>query len=213
MKGGVGKSTLATTLAIYLHDLGRRVAVIDTDKQLHAAHGVEKAEKSITIAPLFDVNAIPQRVEELAGSHDDVVADAPANLEGPGRALMAMANVAIFPTGATLKSLHSTKDSIEVLKWARAITGGRPEKAWLVLNGIETRTRLYREVLKLAPMLGISVASTPIRRLQAFPTADRDGTVVTRMNPDRPSVRRAQEDILGVFREIVNINQMEVANG
>ena len=36
-KGGVGKSTLATALAVYLFDLGRHVAVIDADEQLHTA--------------------------------------------------------------------------------------------------------------------------------------------------------------------------------
>jgi chromosome partitioning protein len=40
-KGGVGKSTLATSLAIYLHDCGRKVAVLDTDKQLHTARAVK----------------------------------------------------------------------------------------------------------------------------------------------------------------------------
>lgn len=211
-KGGVGKSTLATSLAVYLHDRGRKVAVLDADDQLHTARAVSQAEPGIQVVAQFETNKIPRTIEELALSVDDVVADAPAKLQDETRALMVMAEVAIFPMEPTIKSLHSTRESIEVLEFARAITRGRPHAAWLVLNKAKTRTRIFREIESLAPKLGLRVAKSVVRDLQAFPEADQQGTVVARMAPDHPSIRSAQQDIAALFSEIVTINQREVAN-
>ena len=210
-KGGVGKSTLATSLAVYLHDAGRKVAVLDADEQLHTARAIAEAEKGITIGAQFEPNEIPKTIQHLAGTHDDVVADSPARLGDETRALMVMADVAIFPAEPTLKSLRSTKESIEVLNYARTITGGRPRGAWLVLNKVKKHTRIFREVETLAPTLNLTVAHTVVRDLQAIPEADKQGTVVLRMKTDS-STAAAQSDLAALFAEIVDLQGTRVAN-
>jgi chromosome partitioning protein len=213
-KGGVGKSTLATALAVFLHDLGRRCAVVDADEQLHTARALREAEPRLHVVAQFETNKIPQTIQSLVAQFDDVVADAPAKLEDETRALMVMADVAIFPMEPTVKSLQSTKESVQVLEYARAVTGGRPRDAWLVLNKAKTRTRIFREIEVLAPRLGLRVASSVVRDLQAFPEADQQGTVVTRMKGDTPTIQKAQADIAAVFGEIVlEKSKMEVING
>jgi cellulose biosynthesis protein BcsQ len=103
---------------------------------------------------------------------------------------------------------------VQVLEFARNITGGNPKEAWLVLNKAKTRTRIFREIELLAPKLGLKVAKTVIRDLQAFPEADQQGTVVTRMDSDSASIIKAKEDINKLFREIVKVkNLRKVANG
>jgi cellulose biosynthesis protein BcsQ len=124
-----------------------------------------------------------------------------------------MADVAIFPMEPTIKSLRSTQESVEVLQFARTVTGGRPREAWLVLNKAKTRTRIFREIERLAPNLGLRVAGTAIRDLQAFPEADQQGTVVTRMKAGTPSIRNAQQDIQSLFAEIVRPAIKRVSNG
>jgi chromosome partitioning protein len=212
-KGGVGKSTLATALAVHLFDFGRTVGVLDADEQLHTARALRQAEPAITVVGQFDTNRIPQTIQQLTSNHDDVVADAPAKLEDETRALMVMADVAIFPMEPTIKSLQSTKESVQVLEYARIVTGGRPREAWLVLNKAKTRTRIFREIELLAPKLGLTVARSVVRDLQAFPEADQQGTVVSRMAPDTPTIEKAQRDVAALFAEIVVTDQIcEVAN-
>ncbi|MCS7466300.1 ParA family protein [Stieleria sp. ICT_E10.1] len=211
-KGGVGKSTLATALAVYLHDSGRRVAVLDTDKQLHTARAVTQAEPNITVVSEFDARKIPAVVKELANEFEDVVADAPAKLEDEARALMVMADIAVFPTEPTIKCLRSTKTSINVLEYARKLTGGKPHSAWLVLNKAKKRTRIYQEVEQLAPKLGLSVAKTAVRDLQAFPEADQQGTVVTRMIASTSSIEKATQDIQNLFAELIEREYPQVVH-
>ena len=212
-KGGVGKSTLATAFAVYLHDAGRRVAVLDADEQLHSARAIAEAEPDLTAVAEFEPNKIPDTIRQLASQHDDVVCDAPARLSDETRAMMVMADVAIFPMEPTIKSLCSTKESIEVLNYARTVTGGKPDQAWLVLNKAKKRTRIFREVEKLAPSLGLIVANASIRDLQAFPEADQQGTVVLRVTSDSPSFQKARADLEALFGQITNLTTEEAANG
>ena len=204
-KGGVGKSTLAATLAVYLFDLGRRVCLVDTDKQQHSARSVSEAEPGIKIETLFDANEIPARLRNLANEYDDLVADAPARLDDEARALMVMADILIIPMEPTIKSLRSTKSTLKVLEFARSITNGRPTNAWLVFNKVKTNTRIFREIKSLAPKLGISVAQNAVRELQSFPEADQQGTVVTRLLPATAN-RKAMSDIQNLFGEIIPPN-------
>ena len=211
-KGGVGKSTLAATLAVYLYDLGRSIAVLDADDQLSTAHALIQAEPKMRVAAIQDPNRIPSEIQQLAQEHDDVVADAPAKLGDETRALMVMADVALFPMQPTIKDLRSTKESIDVLEYARSITR-KPREAWLVLNKVKKRTRIYREIEEeVAPTLGLKLATSIVRDLQAFPEADQQGTTVTRMKPDTPSVRNAQADINALFQEILGMNEKEIAH-
>ena len=152
-------------------------------------------------------------MNELAGTHDDVVADAPARLGDETRALMVMADVAIFPMEPTIKCLRSTRESIDVLNFARTVTGGRPHEAWLLLNKVKRRTRIFREIQELAPSLGLQVAASSVRDLQAFPEADQRGTVVLRMKPDNITVRNAQQDLTTLFNEILIKQKEQIANG
>ena len=137
---------------------------------------LSKLSRAYRFVAQFDTNQIPQTIQRLASTHDDVVLDAPAKLEDETRALMVMADCAIFAMEPTIKSLQSTRESVQVLEYARAITGGRPREAWLVLNKAKTRTRIFREIESLAPKLGLRVAKSVIRDLQAFPEADQQGT-------------------------------------
>ena len=73
-----------------------------------------------------------------------------------------------FPWSRQSSALLRLRESVQVLEYARTITGGRPTLAWLVLNKAKKRTRIFREIEKLAPRLGLTVAGTAIRDLQAF---------------------------------------------
>lgn len=47
-KGGVGKSTLAVHLAVWLYDRGHRVALVDADVQSSSSVWLQEAEPSVT---------------------------------------------------------------------------------------------------------------------------------------------------------------------
>ncbi|HEY4310846.1 MAG TPA: division plane positioning ATPase MipZ [Pirellulales bacterium] len=179
-KGGVGKSTLAVHLAVWLFDRGAKVALLDVDRQSSASQWIAEAEPKITVKNAGTPEDVVADVQSLAQSHDFVVADGPGGLNDSSRTLLILADLAIFPTTPSVLDLRSVAEATELLKYAQALNGGKVQGR-LVLNRMKTRCRISRELADAAPSLGLSVAKSNIRDLQPYCDAAQQGTVVTRM--------------------------------
>jgi hypothetical protein len=86
----------------------------------------------------------------------------------------------------------------QTLRYARVINHGRPT-AKIVLNKMRLRERTSRELLAMAPQLGVEVASSVLRDVQLYRDAAQQGTVVTRM---RGSVGAAPDEMSQLCCEV-----------
>ena len=207
-KGGVGKSTLAAHLAVYLFDVGARVALLDADEQRSSSQWLTEAEPAIQTRVATKPDEIVEAVRDLSEATTYVVADAPGRIESESRTLMLLADLAVFPITPSLLDLRSVAQAVEILHEARTINDGKPD-ALLLLNRVRKRDRISRELREAAPALGFSVCKRSVRDLQAFRNAAQQGTVVTRMG--RKS-RQAARDLDHVFHEILLPMNIMVAN-
>jgi chromosome partitioning protein len=198
-KGGVGKSTLAVHLAVWLHDRGKRVALLDTDKQRSSSAWAAEAEPKLTIRTASTHEEVALSVHELSETHEFIVADAPGGLEELSRTVLILADLAFFPVLPSILDLRSVAEATKLLKFAQSINGGRPEGR-LILNRLRKRDRISRELAETAPALGLTVAHTTIRDLQAYRNAAQQGTVVTRMGARE---RDAAAEITQLFVELM----------
>lgn len=198
-KGGVGKSTLATHLAVYLLEQGNKVALLDVDEQKSSSEWVIEAEPRITVRSASGPEAVADQVMDLKQSHDFLIADAPGRATEDTRTLMLLSDLAIFPMTPSILDLRSVKTATETLKFAHTITGGRPQ-GLLVLNRIKMRDTISRELKDAATEFQLPVATTTVRDLQAFRDAAQQGTVVTRMGYRG---REAASDVTQLFQEII----------
>ncbi len=180
-KGGVGKSTLAVHIALWLHDHGLSTAFLDADKQLSGAQWIEEAEPAIPLRTARNPDDCLDACERLQREVACVICDGPAGLDDVSRSLMLMANLALMPISPSILDLRSVTEATSILRYAQRIQGDRLQGA-LVLNKMRRRERISRELARAVPQLGIGVASSVIRDLQAFRDAAQQGTVVTRMN-------------------------------
>jgi chromosome partitioning protein len=199
-KGGVGKSTLAVHLAVWLHDQGFRTAVFDTDKQRSSSHWIAEAEPEITIRVSDDPDECVLIGQELLQSHDFVIGDAPGGLENLSRTLLILADLAIFPISPSILDVRSVAGATTVLRYAQGINRGRPDGR-LVLNKMKSRDTISQELKTDAPSLGLAVANSVIRDLQAFRDAAQQGTVVTRFGKRG---MQAALDIEALFVELLD---------
>src|SRR5215470_15943874 len=92
-KGGVGKSTLAVHLAVWLHDKGAAVALLDTDKQRSSSQWIAEAEPRVTVRTAATPEECLSEVQKLARSHDFVVGDGPGGLDDVSRTLLILADL------------------------------------------------------------------------------------------------------------------------
>ena len=198
-KGGVGKSTLATHLAVWLFDQGFQTALLDTDKQRSSSQWIAEVEPQIAVRVADTPEECLANVQKLSASHDFVIGDAPGGLEDLSRTLLILADLAIFPISPSILDVRSVAGATTVLRYAQGINGGRPEGR-LVLNKMKTHDNISRELRDSAPKLGLQVASCVIRDLQAFRDAAQQGTVVGRFG--RKGVQAAA-DMNALFTELV----------
>jgi chromosome partitioning protein len=198
-KGGVGKSTLASHLAIWLYDRGYSVALLDTDEQQTAARWVRAAESQLTVVTATDMEAIQKARAELLAAHDIVVADTPGKESEAARTVTLLCDLAIVPLQPSKPDLRAIKDALKNIRLAQEISSsGRPQ-AHLVLNltaKMDVQTKALRNQLETA---GFPVAKNMVRRLNAL--RDACDTSVTRMKQTEGG--EAARDIDRVFTEVL----------
>ena len=110
------------------------------------------------------------------------------------------------------------QQATDVLRFAQGINGGKPEGR-IVLNKMKTRDSISKELSSAAQTLGVQVAKTVLRDLQAYRDAAGQATSVSRLGRRG---RDAAAEIDALFHELIgdridslrsNRNLMEVANG
>lgn len=198
-KGGVGKSTLAVHLAVWLHDRGAKVALLDCDKQHSSSQWIAEAEPRITLAVANTPEEVASLAKSLHGSHDFVVGDGPGGLDDLSRTLLILTDLALFPISPSILDLRSVAQATTILKYAQSINGGRPEGR-LVLNKMKKRGAISRELRTAAPELGLVVTKSVVRDLEVYRDAAQQGTVVTRM---KSRARDAAAELTQLFVEVL----------
>jgi chromosome partitioning protein len=198
-KGGVGKSTLAAHLTVWLWDQGYRVALLDADSQETSARWVRAAEPAITVVTATEMEAIQETKAKLLSTHDIVVADSPGKESDASRTVTLLCDFAIVPLQPSKPDLRAIKDALKSIRLAQEISSGTRPEAVLVLNltaKADVQTRALREQLKES---GFPVARSEIRRLNAL--RDACDTAVTRMRFSEGG--EAARDVEALFSELL----------
>lgn len=199
-KGGVGKSTLAVHLAVWLFDQGYKTALLDADKQRSSSVWLSEAEPKITVRTAATAEECALNAQDLLLSHDFIVGDAPGGLEDLSRTLLILGDLAVFPISPSILDVRSVVTATDVLRYAQTIRAGKP-KGVLVLNKMKSRGRISRQLRDEAPKLGLEVASGVIRNLEIYCDAPQQGTVVTRLKQKAP---QAAAELHALFSELLD---------
>lgn len=198
-KGGVGKSTLAAHLVLWLHDQGIRVALLDTDEQQTAARWVRGAEASVNVVVATDVESIRKARATLIKTHDVVVADSPGSGGEASHSITMLADLAIVPLQPSKPDIRAVKDALKFVQLAREMSGGAKPEATIVLTFTakgDVQTRKLRAELGA---LGVPVAKSEVRRLNAFRDAC-DSAVHRILSRD---AKEAAKDLDLLFTELL----------
>jgi chromosome partitioning protein len=204
-KGGVGKSTLAVHLAVWMKDRGLNVSLIDADVQQSSSRWITGMEPEILVSCLHTPDDIIEQAPRLKEASDIVIADGPAGLAEQTRALLLIADEALIPVGPSALDMMAAEQAVRVVKQAQQIRGGLP-KALLVLNRVQGRTRLGKEALEAVELLGLPVVGQPIHLRTAFADASGQYSVVWRMGS---SAKEAASELFEVFEEVLGNGQTE----
>ncbi len=142
IKGGSGKTTIATNLAVMLHLKGRDVLFVDADDQETATDFTHWRNESLPEGAGYTAiqlanNAVRTEILKLKSKYDDIVIDTGGRDTTSQRAAMTVSDVYIvpfIPRSFDMWTLEKVARLIDEMRTAK------PElRAYAVLNKIDSR--------------------------------------------------------------------------
>jgi chromosome partitioning protein len=149
VKGGVGRSTIATNLAAVLSTAGP-TTLIDCDlpqgtsASWYATRQAGTASGNLTLAVARDHAELVEKSTELNDSQRYIVIDAPPRIAALTRAIIILSRISLIPLGASAAEIWSTADLLQTLDEARKYKAD--VDARIVWNRFRAYTREAQEL-------------------------------------------------------------------
>jgi chromosome partitioning protein len=192
LKGGVGKTTIALSLAAEFRVRGFSVLLADADPQGSslawgsAATDTAKAKiPSPTVVGVRDGFYRPDQLPKLAASYDWTIIDTPPHAGPILRASLAVADLAILPCGPGALDAWALGDTVKIIEEARRARPGL--KAVIVLNRVQKRTAIGLGAREALTDAGIPATAAWLGFRVTFAEAVAAGLGPTTYQPKGPA--------------------------
>lgn len=171
-KGGVGKSTLARSLAVAAARDGLSVLILDMDAQQSVSQWGERREADMPVVVFSTENELPKRLEQAKGAADLVIIDTPPARSTEAPAAVEVADLVLIPTTPDVEPLEQMPRTLRLCRGF-----GRP--VWAVINMANptgpSEVTQTREVIEA---MGAQAAPVVLHRRKAHRDASASGQSV-----------------------------------
>lgn len=206
-KGGVGKTTIALSLAAEWHARGRRVLVVDADGQGTAITWAEVAQERKRAVPLVVAmgDNIRDQLQALAESYEVTIVDCPGRAGKRQAWALAMSDLAILPCGATGPEIWALAESVDLVRDVQAI---QPElRAVVAVTRKSTGTVLGREARRALADTGFDVLRTELAYRIGYGEAITGGMGPTTYQP-RSEAAKETKKLVNELEEILGMKEV-----
>jgi chromosome partitioning protein len=149
-KGGVGKTTTALNLAAELSRRGHRVRVYDADPAGHAASIAEDGRLpfAVTLHLLEKPEGLTAWARTIRSTDADfILVDAPGSMGLAYGATLAVADLALVPSGSTVMDVRGAAETVRMIRQHRRDTGTSRPDVLVVPSRIDRRTSAGRDAV------------------------------------------------------------------
>lgn len=203
-KGGTGKSTLATNLAVWLARQGRDVLLVDTDLQRTASHWVDRRNALNGLATIHCAERhgnVFHALRDVMKRYDEVVVDAGGRDSEELRTAMVGAHKIYVPLKASQPDLETSLHMNELVKLARGMNPNLQASAIISMAPTNPVIHEAREAMELLSELHELVLSKAIvRERKVYRDAMTEGRGVLEMDNEKAiaEVEALGQEIYGV---------------
>ncbi len=180
-KGGSGKTTVATALAVRAVQDDQSVAIFDLDPQGSATHWSERRgadTPAVVSCQAFMLEKMLEKAKE--GGADLAIIDTPGKIEGAASASAKLADIVLIPVRATALDL----DALSELKSLLLIHGKPSLVSYVVINAAPVQGRRHEDARAvIEQMHNLTVAPVHLSQRNAFADAAIAGQTASEYEP------------------------------
>lgn len=217
IKGGSGKTTVATNLAVIRAAQGRDVLLIDADDQetstdFTALRNERLPDGAGYTSIKLTGAAVRTETQRLAKKYDDIVIDTGGRDTTSQRAALTVADVLLVPFVPRSFDVWTLEKVAGLVAEMRA---ANPElKAYAFINRADPRGQDNDEAAEvLKETEALTFLNMPLGSRKAYSNAAAQGLAVTEI---KPQDAKATEEMLILFRyifDVKNISNLKIAGG
>lgn len=212
LKGGVGKTTIATNLAVCFAYRGHQVCIVDTDLDQHSSMEWAGArEETLVRVPVYGVaeKQLNKEVEDLRKRFDFVIIDGTPHLsELADRTILAsdLVLIPLLPSIYDFRGFESFLKRFNQVRSLREASGGKVA-AMVVLNRVMPNTNISKDIETALGEHEIQLAKTKLVNRVSYVDSATTGQGVVEFKD-----KKAKEETEALVDEILTYLQQFHAN-
>lgn len=214
-KGGSGKSTVATNLAVMLSLAGRDVLLVDADDQETSMDFTSLRNDKIAKGAGYTCisltgKAVYTETKRLAEKHQEIIIDCGGRDTASQRAALALCDTYLVPFVPRSFDVWTLDKVAELIEEVRAIN---PDfKAYAFLNRADPKGTDNKDAAEfLSNAKSLEYLDTPLGHRKAYANAASQGMSVVELRPADPKAVEEIGKLFGYLFDIRNVSELKKA--
>ena len=198
-KGGSGKTTLSTNLALALVRDNYRVLLIDSDPQGSLRDWNEANDAELIPVIGLDRETLPKDLKAVCTGYDFVVIDGAPQIAKMSAAAVKAADLVLIPVQPSPYDIWACADLVDIILARQSVTNGLPLSYFVVSRAIKN-TKLSEELLTALSGYELPVFKSRTTQRVAYPTTASLGLTVF-----QEPLSQASCEILAIKNEVLEV--------